>query len=140
MTTNIFLQATPENTIYNGKLGYVILDGPLRPGHVLVAIKSEVKDLHQADPNELSDMVKLAQVTSRAIVDELGCEKTYMVAIGDKDPHYHVHLLPRFNSDPSLGPGVFGSDGWGQNFPAEPDMEEVKRVANVLRARLNDLE
>lgn len=140
MSDNIFLQATPEDTIYNGKLGYIILDAPLRPGHVLVAIKSEVKDLHEANPNELSDMIKLAQMTSSAIVEELGCEKTYMVAIGDKDPHYHVHLLPRFSSDPSLGPGVFGSDGWGQNFPAEPDMEEVNRVASSLRNRFRELE
>lgn len=140
MPNNIFFQASAEDTIYKGKMGYVILDGPLRPGHVLVAIRSEVKDLHEANSEELSDMIELARLTAREIVEELGCEKTYMVAIGDKDPHYHVHLLPRYRDDPSLGPGVFGAEGWGQNFPTEPDTVEVKRVAEALRSRLSGFE
>jgi len=140
MSGNIFIEATAGDTIYKGKMGYVILDGPLRPGHVLVGISSEVKDLHEASTDELRDMIVLAGLVSKAIVSELGCEKTYMVAIGDKDPHYHVHLLPKFNGEPSLGPGVFGGSGWGQNFPAEPDLAEVKRVAEVLRVKLANIE
>jgi diadenosine tetraphosphate (Ap4A) HIT family hydrolase len=140
MSEDIFEQASADNLIYKGKLGFVILDGPLRPGHVLVAIRSAVTNLHEAAPEELCDMIALAQICSSVIVEELDCEKTYMVAIGDKDPHYHVHLLPRFKGEPSLGPGVFGGDGWGQHFPAEPDMAEVGRIASVLRSRLSRIE
>ncbi len=44
---------------------------------------------------------------------ETDAERFYLPLIGDVDNHQlHMHLLPRIEGDPALGPHVFGPEGW----------------------------
>lgn len=135
--SSIFLEASPETLIYSGDDGYVVVDGPCRPGHVLVATKSATPSLHETNEGELAAMMALARRVSLVIVEQTGAEKTYVVAIGDKDAHFHVHLIPKFKGEPSLGPAVFGSAGWAGLFlPEVVDQEQLEKVNERLRQAL----
>ena len=76
--------------------------------------------------------MRLAITTSKEIVDQTGAEKTYVVAVGDKDRHFHVHLIPKMADDPSLGPHVFSEKGWASFLPAELDEEEHQHIVEEL--------
>lgn len=134
----IFCNVSPDVLVYSGADGIVLLDGPARPGHVLVGIKNHHPDLHDVPPEEAAAMMRLAVRTSKAIVQLTGAAKTYVVAVGDKDRHFHVHLLPKMDGDPSLGPHVFSGTGWASFLPPEPNASEVQKIQNSLAAALRD--
>src|SRR5687768_4300182 len=99
----IFCDPAPGAVVYSGPLGTVLLDDPIRVGHVLVGIKEHRPNLHDVSPEEAGGLFQLASLVSKLVVSSTGAEKTYVVAIGDKDKHFHVHLIPKMSDDPPLG-------------------------------------
>ncbi len=132
----ILCSPQPDALIYCGDAGVVVIDGPCRPGHVLVGIRGHYPHLHSAPPDEVANMMRLAVNVSDTIVHDTGAEKTYVVAIGDKDKHFHVHLIPKMAGDPPLGPHVFGGNGWASFLPTELDAQEHSRIVQAIRTAL----
>ena len=128
----IFCDPDPEALIFSGEDGIVLLDYPCRPGHVLVGIREHHPNLHDVQPDEVARMMRLAISVAKEVVALTGAEKTYVVAIGDKDRHFHVHLIPKMASDPSVGPYVFGEKGWASFLPPDVDKKELQRINNAL--------
>lgn len=124
----ILCNPAPEALVYSGDDGIVIVDGPCRPGHVLVGIKGHYPDLHDVPEDEIANMMRLAVKTAKKIVNETSAQKTYVVAIGDKDRHFHVHLIPKMATDPSMGPAIFSEKGWAAFLPTEINEDEHQRI------------
>jgi diadenosine tetraphosphate (Ap4A) HIT family hydrolase len=100
----------------------LLFHAPQVPGHVIVAAKEHVRLYH-----ELSDetIVAIARLTSSAtlkVKTALGCDRYYLASIGDRDFHFHFHILPHNDSNPPLGPFVFGERGWSSTRAGE-DMD-----------------
>lgn len=137
MTTPcIFCNPDPAAVVYSGEDGLVLIDGPCRPGHVLVGVRGHHPDLQDVPDAELAAMSQLARRVAQGIVRTTGAVKTYVIAIGDKDRHFHVHLVPKMANDPSLGPYMFGPPGWAAFLPSEPDPKAVADIAEKLRSGL----
>ncbi len=129
----IFCEPDPEALVFSGKDGIVLVDYPCRPGHVIVGIREHRPNLHDVDPDEAAAMMRLAIAAAKRIVQITGAEKTYVVAVGDKDKHFHVHLIPKMASDPSIGPNVFSEDkGWASFLPPKVDEAEMKLITDEL--------
>jgi diadenosine tetraphosphate (Ap4A) HIT family hydrolase len=122
--------------VYRGDDGLIILDDPIRAGHVLVASRTHGESLHDISPEDAAAMFALANRAASAIVAHLGVVKVYVAAIGDKDKHFHVHLLPKSADDANLGPYVFGADGWASTLDAEVKPADVEAVSSALRSLL----
>jgi diadenosine tetraphosphate (Ap4A) HIT family hydrolase len=61
---------------------------------------------HRAGPDALDDVEQseLGQVISAvagAARLVTGCERTYLISFNEAVPHVHVHVVPRFASDPT---------------------------------------
>lgn len=132
----VFLDAPDEAVIYRGDDGMIILDDPIRPGHVLVGINTHVPNISDADPAEVGAMMQLATKAAKIIEDTLGFEKCYVVAVGDKDKHFHVHLLPKNKEDPGMGPSIFSGAGWAGFLPEQVDNDLVAKATEALKANL----
>jgi diadenosine tetraphosphate (Ap4A) HIT family hydrolase len=139
MTANvdcIFCSVKPDALVFRDGDGLVILDDPVRPGHVLVGARVHRESLHDISPDDAAAMFRLANKVAKAVVTLTGSAKVYVTAIGDKDKHFHVHLLPKMRDDPNLGPYIFGPSGWISFLPAEPDKTEVTRVTRGIQSAL----
>jgi len=133
----IFCDVTDDAVVYRDHNGIVLLDDPIRPGHVLVGARVHGESLHDLTAEDAAGVLRLANRVAKAIVSSTGAAKVYVAAIGDKDKHFHVHLLPKFNGDANLGPHVFGASGWAGTLPAV-DSAELGRVNDALRRGLRD--
>src|SRR2546429_280373 len=95
----IFCNATAEKILFRGDDGIVILDDPVRPGHVLVGSNAHGESLHDISPDDAAGLMRLANRVAKAVVSTTGATKVYVAAIGDRDKHFHVHLLPKLPGD-----------------------------------------
>ena len=92
--------------VFRGTKNYIILNRyPYTTGHVMVVPYAHVADLAAADPEVLSEMMRLAQRVKVAL------EKTYhpegynlgmnlgRAAGAGVTGHLHLHVLPRWSGD-----------------------------------------
>ena len=82
--TCIFCKPAANAEIYRDSDGIVLLDDPIRIGHVLVGTTTHRTSLHDVDPEDAGRVLRLACRVSKRIVELTNAEKTYVVAIGDK--------------------------------------------------------
>lgn len=134
----IFCNLKEGALVYRDQNGIVILDDPVRPGHVLVGARVHAENLHDLSAEEAAAVLRLANRAAKSIISLTGAAKVYIAAIGDKDKHFHVHLLPKFKDDPNLGPYVFGANGWISFLPATPDPADLDRVNSGLKQALEE--
>jgi diadenosine tetraphosphate (Ap4A) HIT family hydrolase len=130
----IFCNPDPNSLVYSGEDGTIVVDHPFAEGHVLVATKRHLPDLHDLEPDDAASMMRLAARVSRKLVSEYRAMKTYAAAIGDKDRHFHIHLLPKSVDSESLGPYIFGDKGWAHGAEIEIENESITRLRNLLNA------
>ena len=88
--------------------------------------------LHDLDPDEAAAVLRLARDIAVAAAPILAIEKFYLAAIGDVDPHFHIHLLPKAPGAARLGPFLFSPAGWQGHEGAERDGELEERISRAL--------
>lgn len=96
----------PTNSIYEDEDFNVILDAsPATKGHALIIPKSHAANLYEIDDAVAAKVLPLAKKLITANKDKLGCDGFNIVqnngiAAGQTVEHFHVHMIPRYNSDP----------------------------------------
>lgn len=137
MADCIFCDVTDDTLVYRDADGLVILDDPVRPGHVLVGACSHSETLSDLSSADAEAVMRLANRVAKAVVTSLGAEKVYVTAIGDKDKHFHMHLLPKMAGEPNLGPHIFGAAGWISFLPETVDGKDLDQVNSAIRTALS---
>ena len=108
----------------NGKTIAFLDIKPVNPGHVLVVPKAHYPDFASTPPDQLGDIVVVAQRVAGAAMSALGAPGFNIAvnngrAAGQLVDHMHLHVMPRFEGD--------GRELWhGAPYP-EGEMEGVAR-------------
>ena len=95
----------PSMRIYEDDRTFCIMDiNPLTPGHCLVITKNHSATLFEVDPEDLQAAIATAQTVAGAIKTALKPDGLNMLqangaAAFQSVPHFHLHLIPRFNND-----------------------------------------
>lgn len=137
MENCIFCNLKDETFVFRNEDGIVILDDPVRPGHVLVGSRVHGESLHDISEDDAAAVMRLANRVAKSIIASTGAKKVYIAAVGDKDKHFHVHLLPKMEGDPNLGPYIFGTNGWISFLPSSVDVDQLDIVTKNLRKDLS---
>ena len=72
---------------------------PLKEGHVLVVVKTEVDKIFDVDDQLLSEWLVFAKPIAKAIEKAFPCNRCGISVIGLEVPHAHMHLVPINTSD-----------------------------------------
>jgi histidine triad (HIT) family protein len=108
---------------------------PATPGHVLVLPKQHIEDIYTM-PADIGARIMVTAVTvAKAIRHQLhpsglNLIQANAVAAGQTIPHFHLHIVPRYQNDP-----VTLSFGHGST---PEDIGELDRIASLLRSGLGD--
>ena len=125
----------PSLRIAETEGAYAFLDiNPATPGHALVIPKQNRRDLFDATPDELAELLALAQRVGAAAMNELGAPgvKLHQVsgaAAGQDVFHLHFHVIPRYEDD-TVQPSWYVDD-W-----TAPDLSEEDQAALTRRMTL----
>lgn len=101
----------PSRKIYEDDHAYVFLDvRPWQRGHTLVVPKRHVVDVLE-ESDALTEIAPTAERVSRLLVDRLNADGLNLLSsaravAGQEVFHLHLHLVPRYESQPGLA-GLF---------------------------------
>ena len=112
--------------------------GTALPGWLVVVPTRHVLGLAELDAAEAAELGPLLADLSRALVEVVGCAKTYVMLMAEAEgfAHVHFHVVPRMPDQPAelRGPRIFGALG----VPPEQQLPdaEADRLAEGITARL----
>ncbi|NCC34233.1 MAG: HIT family protein [Chloroflexia bacterium] len=113
--TKIVNGEIPSAKVYEDDLTLAFLDiNPASRGHTLVICKPELPSLLDLSPDLLAATTHTTQLVARALMAALEPDGFNILqnngsAAGQVVFHYHVHIIPRWNSDRVLTPWRPGS-------------------------------
>lgn len=93
------------NSIYEDENFNVILDvSPATKGHALILPKAHYADIHEMPAELLAEAIQVAQKVIMHATPILGCDGYNVLqnngtAAGQTVFHYHMHLIPRYESE-----------------------------------------
>lgn len=101
---------------------------PATRGHALVIPRRHVRDLLEIDPADLSATMLAAQRLAAKARERLGAQGVNLLnscgtAAWQTVPHFHVHVIPRYEDDPLRLPWT----------PAAGDSAQIAAAARQLR-------
>jgi len=86
-------------------IGYALPDRyPVNKGHTLVIPRRHVRSIYDLDPEEISDLWKLAGEVRSKLASEFDPDGFNIglndgTAAGQTIAHAHIHVVPRFSGD-----------------------------------------
>lgn len=112
-------------------------------GWTFLSTVRHVQGFADLDAAEVADVGPMLQRVSQAVRTLTGCDRVYAIAFGQGAPHLHVHLIPRFDSQPATR--AWAVADWyraverGEQTPAsEAEVRAyVQRLSAALRSALD---
>jgi len=122
----------PSTRVFEDEHTLAFMDlGQVNPGHVLVAVKKHAANIYALDDAQAAAVARVSARVARAVEaafkpEGLSVYQANGKAAGQTVFHYHVHLLPRHESD-----------GIEFTWPVKnPPREKLEEYAAKIRARL----
>jgi len=119
----------------------VLLEDADYPAYCRVELIAHIKEMTDLPPTERARMMKVAFVVESAIRELFFPDKINLASLGNKTPHIHWHVIPRFEHDKH-----FPNSHWGEALragnTASLKEEEKTALAEKISALLqvNDLD
>jgi len=114
----------------------VIMDRyPATPGHMLVLPKKHIETIYEMPADLGAHIMSTAVLMAKAVKKKLSPDGLNLIqsneaAAGQTVPHFHLHIVPRYEGDP-----VRFHFGHGK---APGDIDELRRIASSLKNGLAD--
>ena len=134
-STNIFAKILrgeiPAHKVYEDATALVMMDiFPQSRGHVLVVPKAQSRNLLDADPAALSELIPLVQRVAKAVKAATGADGIRLAQFNEASAgqtvfHLHFHVIPVFDGL------ALGAHGGGQ-----ADNAELETLAQAIAAAL----
>jgi len=115
-------KASPHNVLWQDDFCRVVLLGDADyPGYCRVELLAHVKEMTDLPIHERSRLMQTVCVVEQALRDLLNPTKINLASLGNKTPHLHWHIIPRFEEDKH-----FPNSHWGEVTRSENTHEGKK--------------
>ena len=113
----------------------VLLDDADFPAYCRVELLAHVKEMTDLEPVDRARMMKTVFAVELAIREIVRPDKINLASLGNKTPHMHWHVIPRFENDKH-----FPNSHWGNvvrdSVPAKLSAEDVKALTQKIKAHI----
>ena len=87
----------------------VLLNDTDYPAYCRVELKEHIKEMTDLTPTDRAKMMKVVFAVETAIREVIHPDKINLASLGNKTPHIHWHIIPRFETDKH-----FPNSHWGE--------------------------
>jgi len=123
-------EPTPHETLWQDHdCRVVLLNDVDYPGYCRVECLAHVKEMTDLDKAQRVNIMSVVFATEQAVRQVLQPSKINLASLGNKTPHMHWHVIPRFENDRH-----FPNSHWGETMRvhvAEPLSAHQKQQLKV---------
>lgn len=113
----------------------VLLNDEDYPAYCRVELNAHVKEMTDLPPIDRARAMKTVFAVELAIREVLNPDKINLASLGNKTPHIHWHVIPRFETDKH-----FPNSHWGEvvrnTKASQLSNEEVASLAQKIKAHI----
>jgi diadenosine tetraphosphate (Ap4A) HIT family hydrolase len=114
----------------------VLLDDVDYPGYCRVELIDHVKEMTDLPIRLRSQLMQTVCIVEQVIRDELKPTKVNLASLGNKTPHLHWHVIPRFENDKH-----FPNSHWGEAVrdvqPVALTPNQIANLTTAINTKLN---
>lgn len=116
----------PSHKVYEDKSFLVFLDiRPVNPGHLLIVPKKHIIWMQEANNKTIKEIFCLAKKMMLLLKKKLKCDFVSVSVVGNEVPHFHVHLIPRYNKKDKF-----------KEYPSkEYKAKEAEKILTLLKTK-----
>ncbi len=130
--TCVFCKSVGGELLWQDALCRVVLvDDPKYVGFCRVILNKHIKEMTDLNEIERARVMRVTFAVERALRDILQPEKINLASLGNKTPHIHWHVIPRFSSDPHFPETIWSAE------VRETERPNIARLKDALQAKLN---
>jgi histidine triad (HIT) family protein len=94
----------PAEIVYETESSLAFLDiNPVHEGHTLLIPKKHSNNMLETDEEVISSLFKEAKKLMISIKKAMNADFVVLTVVGTDVPHFHIHLIPRFEGDGLAG-------------------------------------
>ena len=110
----------------------VLLNDSDYPAYCRVELLSHIKEMTELTPPDRTRIMDVVFAVETAMHETIKPDKINLASLGNKTPHLHWHVIPRFSDDKH-----FPNSHWGEamNSAASPN---IHALSNALKQLLTD--
>ena len=101
------------------------------PAYCRVELIEHVKEMSDLAPPERARMMKVVFATETALRETIKPDKINLASLGNKTPHMHWHIIPRFENDKH-----FPNSHWGEALRENKFDALSKATKNALADKI----
>ena len=111
----------------------VLLNDSDYPAYCRVELLEHTKEMTDLTPPERERMMKTVFAVELAIREVFSPDKINLASLGNKTPHIHWHVIPRFENDKH-----FPNSHWGEALRAENPVQLNKQAKTALADKISE--
>ncbi len=104
----------------------VLLNDADYPAYCRVELLAHVKEMTDLQPSQRAQIMKVVFAVETALREIFNPDKINLASLGNKTPHIHWHVIPRFENDKH-----FPNSHWGESLR---DGSPIQLEANIKKA------
>lgn len=112
----------------------VLLNDADYPAYCRVELKEHVKEMTDLAPADRARTMKVVFAVETAIREVIQPDKINLASLGNKTPHVHWHLIPRFETDKH-----FPNSHWGEATQAGNPAPLSLAILSNLKTKVSEL-
>ena len=109
----------------------VLLNDVDYPAYCRVELLAHVKEMTDLQPNESARMMKVVFAVETAIREQFNPTKINLASLGNKTPHVHWHVIPRFENDKH-----FPNSHWGAALREDVAVRLDEKTIEILTQKI----
>ncbi len=136
MSTCSLCQPTQHQVLWQDDFcRVVLLNDADYPAYCRVELLAHVKEMTDLPPQERACTMKVVFAVEAAIREIIQPDKINLASLGNKTPHMHWHIIPRFESDKH-----FPNSHWGEvvrsNQTVVLTAEQKQQLKDKIKAHI----
>ena len=101
------------------------------PGFCRVILNRHVKEMTDLPENERLALMTIVFAVEQAVREVLRADKINLASLGNKTPHLHWHVIPRFHEDRHFPNAI-----WGETTHETPPHPLDRQTAQELKSAI----
>jgi len=129
------LTATLPILWQNNRFRVILVNNQNIKGYLRLELIEHVKEIHHLTPAIQSEMYKIMNIIENIVTDVYSPDKINLASLGNKIPHIHWHIIPRFTNDNFFPQSIWSKPVRQNKF--ENSIDEIDQLKQQLHLKLN---